>query len=126
MKNRIESDSQHNYRVDTTTTAAKAPRLLSTRVYISMAITYPAEVIKFQIVRSDPDPELRGGGGLQRVSINIYDNNFSQIFPDRHVKFLDKLKSHKRLATEEEAPSCAKKSKVVMTRSATDPLPQDN
>ena len=93
-----------------------------TGVYISMVITYPAEVVKFQIVRPDPEPELEG---LQRVSINIDDNNFPQIFPDRHVKFLDRLKQHKRPATEEQSVKPTKKSKVVMTRSVTDPLPQD-
>ncbi|KAK3843720.1 MAG: hypothetical protein J3R72DRAFT_489223 [Linnemannia gamsii] len=58
-------------------------------VYISMAMAYPAEVVKFQVVRPDPEPEPEG---LERVSINIDDNNFPQIFPERHVKFLDKLK----------------------------------
>ncbi|KAF9311276.1 hypothetical protein BG006_004594, partial [Podila minutissima] len=60
--------------------------------YISMVITYPAEVIKFQVVRPDPEPELEG---LQRVSIDIDDNNFPKIFPRRHVEFLDKLQGHK-------------------------------
>ncbi|KAF9945831.1 hypothetical protein BGZ72_000946 [Mortierella alpina] len=63
-----------------------------------MVITYPAEVVKFQVVRPDPEPELEG---LDRVSINIDDNNFSQIFPERHVKFFDRLKQHKRSATED-------------------------
>ncbi|KAI1291261.1 hypothetical protein EDD11_009034, partial [Mortierella claussenii] len=94
-----------------------------TGVYISMVITYPAEVVKFQIVRPDPEPELEG---LQRVSINIDDNNFPQIFPDRHVKFLDRLKQHKRSATEEPIAKLTKKSKIALARSATDPLPRDN
>ncbi|KAI9240542.1 MAG: hypothetical protein BYD32DRAFT_408095, partial [Podila humilis] len=64
-----------------------------TGAYISMVITYPAEVVKFQVVRPDPEPELEG---LQRVSIDIDDNNFPKIFPSRHVEFLDKLKGHKR------------------------------
>ncbi|KAF8924360.1 hypothetical protein BGZ52_008313, partial [Haplosporangium bisporale] len=42
--------------------------------YISMVITYPAEVAKFQVVRPDPEPQLEG---LQHVSIDIDDNNFS-------------------------------------------------
>ncbi|KFH66154.1 hypothetical protein MVEG_08255 [Podila verticillata NRRL 6337] len=49
-----------------------------TGVYISMVITYLAEVVKFQIICPDPEPEL---DGLQHVSINIDYNNFSQIFP---------------------------------------------
>ncbi|KAF9311751.1 hypothetical protein BG006_004496, partial [Podila minutissima] len=57
-----------------------------------MGITYPAEVVEFQVVRPDPEPELEG---LERVSINIDDNNFPPIFPDR-------LKQHKRSATEEQ------------------------
>ncbi|KAI9232113.1 MAG: hypothetical protein BYD32DRAFT_476237 [Podila humilis] len=31
-----------------------------TGMYISMVITYPAEVVKFQVVRPDPEPELEG------------------------------------------------------------------
>ncbi|KAF9198246.1 hypothetical protein BGZ49_001000 [Haplosporangium sp. Z 27] len=85
-----------------------------------MVITYPAEVVKFQIVRPDPEPELEG---LQRVSINIDDNNFPQIFPNRHVQFLDRLNQHKRPAPDEETEKPTKKSKAVMTRSATNPLP---
>ncbi|KAF9344576.1 hypothetical protein BGX26_004218, partial [Mortierella sp. AD094] len=52
-----------------------------------MVITYPAEVVKFQVVRPEPEPELEGH---QRVSIGIDDNNFPKIFPRRHVEFLDK------------------------------------
>ncbi|KAF9133875.1 hypothetical protein BG015_003498, partial [Linnemannia schmuckeri] len=85
-----------------------------TGVYVSMVITYPAEVVKFQVVRPNPEPELEG---LERVSINIDDNNFPQIFPERHVKFLDRLKQHKRSATEEHTANPSKKSKIVMTRS---------
>ncbi|KAK3838833.1 MAG: hypothetical protein J3R72DRAFT_512002 [Linnemannia gamsii] len=54
----------------------QAPRLQDychTGVYVSMVVTYPAEVVKFQVVRPDPEPELEG---LERVSINIDDNNF--------------------------------------------------
>ncbi|KAG0335112.1 hypothetical protein BG000_007776 [Podila horticola] len=87
-----------------------------TGVYISMVITYPAEVVKFQIVRPDPEPELEG---LERVSINIDDNNFPQIFPDRHVKYLDRLKQHKRPTTEEET---TKKPKQIHCCKTTDLL----
>ncbi|KAG0360950.1 hypothetical protein BGX24_005470, partial [Mortierella sp. AD032] len=31
-----------------------------TGVYVSMVVTYPAEVVKFQVVRPDPEPELEG------------------------------------------------------------------
>ncbi|KAF9403901.1 hypothetical protein BGZ94_004467, partial [Podila epigama] len=86
-----------------------------TGVYISMVIAYPAEVVKFQVVRPDPEPELEG---LERVSINIDDNNFPQIFPERHVKFLDRLKQHKRSASDEQTANPPKKSKIAMTRSA--------
>jgi hypothetical protein len=44
-----------------------------TGTYISMVITYPAEVVNFQVVRLDPEPALEG---LQHVSIGIDDNNF--------------------------------------------------
>ncbi|KAF9128243.1 hypothetical protein BG015_004374 [Linnemannia schmuckeri] len=84
-----------------------------TGVYVSMVITYPAEVVKFQVIRPDPEPELEG---LEQVSINIDNNNFSQIFPERHVKFLDRLKQHKRSATEEQTDNRSKRSKLVMTR----------
>ncbi|KAK5822165.1 hypothetical protein F5H01DRAFT_319649 [Linnemannia elongata] len=79
-----------------------------TGVYVSMVITYPAEVDKFQVIRPDPEPELEC---LERVSINIVDNNFPQIFPERHVKFLDRLKQHKRSATEEQTANPSIKSK---------------
>ncbi|OAQ26158.1 hypothetical protein K457DRAFT_22561 [Linnemannia elongata AG-77] len=94
-----------------------------TGVYVSMVITYPAEVDKFQVIRPDPEPELEC---LERVSINIVDNNFPQIFPERHVKFLDRLKQHKRSATEEQTANPSIKSKVVLTRSATDRLLRDD
>ncbi|KAF8920053.1 hypothetical protein BGZ58_004488, partial [Dissophora ornata] len=100
----------------------QAPRLQDycpTGVYVSMVITYPAEVVKFQVIRPDPEPELEG---LERVSINIDDNNFPRIFLERHVKFLDRLKQHKRPASEERCANPSKKSKVVLSRSATDPL----
>ncbi|KAG0335195.1 hypothetical protein BG005_004638, partial [Podila minutissima] len=64
-----------------------------TGTYISMIIAYPAEVVKFQVVRPDPEPEIEG---LQRVSIDIDDSNFAKIFPPSHVEFLDKFKGHKR------------------------------
>ncbi|KAF9114236.1 hypothetical protein BGX27_011362 [Mortierella sp. AM989] len=125
-----EQRKQHKKRKDSTSSVksdqSQPPRLQDywpTGVYISMVITYPAEVVKFQIVRLDPEPELEG---LERVSINIDDNNFPQIFPERHVKFLDKLKQHKRSATDEQTANPPKKSKRVMTRSATDPLSRDD
>lgn len=48
-----------------------------TGVYVSMVITYPAEVDKFQVIRPDPEPELEC---LERVSINIVDSNFHKSF----------------------------------------------
>ncbi|KAF9994043.1 hypothetical protein BGZ79_001234, partial [Entomortierella chlamydospora] len=73
-----------------------------------MVITYPAEVVNFQVVRPDPQPEL---DGFQRVSIGIDDNNFPTIFPRRHVEFLDKLKGHKR-RSEDQQPQTSKKMKA--------------
>ncbi|KAF9085958.1 hypothetical protein BGX27_003294 [Mortierella sp. AM989] len=64
-------------------------------LYISMVIAYPAEVISFQAYRPDPDPELRPPY-LDRVMIKIDNNNFPDIFPWRHVKFLDYLKNFKK------------------------------
>ncbi|KAG9062249.1 hypothetical protein KI688_006581 [Linnemannia hyalina] len=86
-----------------------------TGAYISMVITYPAEVVNFQIVRPDPKPELEG---LHRVSIDVDDNNFSKIFPSRHVEFLDKLKGHKR-RSEQQQSRTSKKTKT------NDPLHSD-
>ncbi|KAI9235018.1 MAG: hypothetical protein BYD32DRAFT_422187 [Podila humilis] len=63
------SDQQHS------------PRLQDycpTGTYISMVITYPAEVVNFQVVRPDPEPELEG---LQRISIDIDDKQLSKDFP---------------------------------------------
>ena len=70
-----------------------------------MVITYPAEVVKFQVVWPEPEPELEC---LQRVSIGIYDNNFPNIFPRRHVEFLDKLKGHKRRYEEQQSQTLKK------------------
>ncbi|KAF9401336.1 hypothetical protein BGZ94_005241, partial [Podila epigama] len=83
-----EQKKRHKKHKDSTSIVksdqSQPPRLQDfcpTGVYISMVITYPAEVVEFQIVRPDPEPELEG---LERVSINIDDNNFPQIFPERH------------------------------------------
>ncbi|KAI8356979.1 hypothetical protein B0O80DRAFT_446273 [Mortierella sp. GBAus27b] len=81
--------------------------------YVSMVITYPAEVVNFQVVRPNPKPELEG---LQRVSIRIDDSNFPKIFPRRHVEFLDKLKGHKR-RFEDQQPQTSKKMKASMQSS---------
>ncbi|KAF9201678.1 hypothetical protein BGZ59_002566 [Podila verticillata] len=91
-----------------------------TGAYISMVITYPAEVVKFQVVRPDPEPELEG---LQRVSIDIDDNNFPKIFPSRHVEFLDKLKGHKR-RSEDQQSQTSKKKKANDPHKATSKNPQ--
>ncbi|KAF9343089.1 hypothetical protein BGX26_006285, partial [Mortierella sp. AD094] len=86
-----------------------------TGIYISMVITYPAEVVNFQVVRPDPEPELEG---LQRVSIDIDDNNFPKIFPRRHVEFLDRLKGHKR-RSEDRQSQTSKKMKANDPNNAT-------
>ncbi|KAI8054588.1 hypothetical protein BDF22DRAFT_654729 [Syncephalis plumigaleata] len=59
--------------------------------YISMVIVYPAKVTddNFCGVQVDSDP---GSDGLKRVSIKIDGSNFSDIFPEDHVKFLNILK----------------------------------
>ncbi|KAG0280984.1 hypothetical protein BGZ96_001335 [Linnemannia gamsii] len=96
-----KQEKQHKQRQQESTTGVPSdqqqpPQLQDycpTGKYISMVITYPAEVVNFQVVRPDPGPELEG---LQRVSIGIDDNTFPKIFPRRHVEFLDKLKGHKR------------------------------
>ncbi|KAF9416857.1 hypothetical protein BGZ76_004592, partial [Entomortierella beljakovae] len=62
--------------------------------YISMVIAYPAEVVSFQVMRPDPEPEIPTN--LKRVIINIDDSNFPKIFPQRHATFLDNLKKSKR------------------------------
>ncbi|KAG0322875.1 hypothetical protein BG000_002781 [Podila horticola] len=87
-----------------------------TGTYISMIITYPAEVVNFQDVRPDPEPELEG---LQRVSIDIDDNNFPKIFPRRHVEFLDKLKGHKRRSDDQQSQKTSKKKKANDPHDAT-------
>lgn len=66
--------------------ATAAMQNCATGTYVSMVITYPAEVVNPQVVWPDPAPELEG---LQRVSISISDNSFPKIFSLRHVEFLD-------------------------------------
>ncbi|KAF9157867.1 hypothetical protein BGX20_003697, partial [Mortierella sp. AD010] len=88
-------------------------------MYISMVITYPAEVVSFQVMRPDPDPELEG---LRRVIINVDDSNFAQIFPKSHVNFLDKLKKFKRRAEDQDEQCGSNMSTANLKRSKTDPL----
>ncbi|KAF8938717.1 hypothetical protein BGZ58_000323 [Dissophora ornata] len=88
-------------------------------IYISMVITYPAEVVSFQVMRPDPDPELEG---LKRVIINVDDSNFAQIFPKSHVNFLDKLKKFKRRAEDQDEQHGSNMSTANLKRSKTDPL----
>ncbi|KAF8925988.1 hypothetical protein BGZ52_006206, partial [Haplosporangium bisporale] len=75
----------------------------------NMVITYPTEIANFKVVRPDPKPELEG---LQRVSIDIDDNNFPKIFPRRHVEFLDKLKGHKQRSEDQQSQKTSKKKKT--------------
>ncbi|KAF9178440.1 hypothetical protein BGZ50_007702 [Haplosporangium sp. Z 11] len=89
----------------------QSPRLQNfcpTGIYVSMVITYPAEVVNFQVVHPDSKPELEG---LQHMSIGIDGRNFPKIFSRRHVKFLDTLKRPKR-RSEEKQPEATKKGKA--------------
>ncbi|KAF9371407.1 hypothetical protein BGX21_005149, partial [Mortierella sp. AD011] len=88
-------------------------------IYISMVITYPAEVVRFQVMRPDPNPELEG---LRRVIINVDDSNFAQIFPKSHVNFLDNLKKFKRRAEDQDEQHASNMSTANLKRSKTDPL----
>ncbi|KAF9995395.1 hypothetical protein BGZ79_010919, partial [Entomortierella chlamydospora] len=85
-------------------------------IYISMVISYPAEVVSFQVMRPDPDPEILG---VRRVVINVDNNNFARIFPHDHVRFLDKLKKFKRQADDEQSKN-HKKPKVNIQRSKSE------
>ncbi|KAG0286711.1 hypothetical protein BGZ97_007332, partial [Linnemannia gamsii] len=112
LQDKIDKEYEVSSKRKGSTQPEQPPKLQDycpTGIYISMVITYPAEVVKFQVVRPDPEPELEG---LERVSINIDDTNFPKIFPERHVKFLDRLKQHKRAATEEQPRTRSKKSKI--------------
>ena len=91
-----------------------------TGVYINMVISYPADVVKHLVVRPDPESELEG---LTRISIDVDDNNFPQIFPERHVSFLDQLKGYKRVAEHQPRKDQPKKAKAKLRRSAIDPSP---
>lgn len=102
--------------------SAEQPRLQDycpTGVYISMVITYPAEIVRGQVVRPDPEPELES---LQRVSIDVDDRNFSKIFPERHVKFLNLVKGYKRGANDQSGQGRSKKAKTGLEESMTDSL----
>ncbi|KAF9343585.1 hypothetical protein BGX26_005504, partial [Mortierella sp. AD094] len=88
-------------------------------INISMVITYPAEVVSFQVMRPDPNPESEG---LRRVIINVDDSNFAQIFPKSYVNFLDKLKKFKRRAEDQDEQHGSNISTANLKRSKTDPL----
>ncbi|KAF9346845.1 hypothetical protein BGX26_001639 [Mortierella sp. AD094] len=88
-------------------------------IYISMAISYPAEVASFQVMRPDPKPELEG---LRRVIINVDDSNFVQVFPKSHVNFLDKLKKYKRRAEDHDEQYGSNTSTASLKRSKIGPL----
>ncbi|KAF9914984.1 hypothetical protein BX616_007158, partial [Lobosporangium transversale] len=65
-------------------------------IYISMVVAYPAEVLQYQHVRPDPEPEFAASPNLKRIIINVDDRNIGSIFPARHTNFLDNLKKCKR------------------------------
>ncbi|KAG0007799.1 hypothetical protein BGZ81_004603, partial [Podila clonocystis] len=83
-----------------------------------MVITYPAEVVKFQVARPVPEPEL---DCLERVSISIDGTIFHKYFPIDISSFWTDLnitsdqQQKKRL--QHQAPT--KKPNLVMTRAAS-------
>ncbi|KAG9063266.1 hypothetical protein KI688_004873 [Linnemannia hyalina] len=102
MKAHVENDSKQNDQ-DIPPFYFPAPHVSELDVMFSsrsMATTYPAEGVSFQVVWPDPETELEG---LQRVSIGIDDNNFPKIFLRRYVDFLDYLEGHKRRSEDQQS-----------------------
>ncbi|KAK3806213.1 MAG: hypothetical protein J3R72DRAFT_499657 [Linnemannia gamsii] len=78
-------------------------------VYISMIVAYPT---KWTDKLPAPSELPKDPSGVQQVVINISDNNFSDIFPQEHVEFIDRLKNaRKRSADDDDSndEDCSKK-----------------
>ncbi|KAF9122932.1 hypothetical protein BGW39_009390 [Mortierella sp. 14UC] len=60
-------------------------------IYISMVVAYPMICApKLPPAIEVPEEDARG---VQQVVIRVSDTNFAQIFPNEHVKFIDRLKN---------------------------------
>ncbi|KAG0360509.1 hypothetical protein BG005_010533 [Podila minutissima] len=59
-------------------------------IYISMIVAYPT---KWTSKLPEVPPTTMDTSGVQQVVINIGDNNFSKIFPEEHVEFIDRIKN---------------------------------
>ncbi|KAI1302691.1 hypothetical protein EDD11_005567 [Mortierella claussenii] len=69
-------------------------------VYVSMIIAYPT---KWTLKLPTLPLSTLDVSGVQQVVVNISDNNFGEIFPEEHVKFIDRLKNlGKRSAIDDE------------------------
>ncbi|KAF9307709.1 hypothetical protein BG003_000340 [Podila horticola] len=68
-------------------------------IYISMVVAYPTKwTSKLPIL---PNATL-DASDVQQVVINIGDNNFSKIFPEEHVEFIDRLKNVRKRSAEDD------------------------
>ncbi|KAG0368308.1 hypothetical protein BGZ54_002222 [Gamsiella multidivaricata] len=93
----------------------KPPKLqdyCSAKVYISIVISYPAAVVSSRDpIHPDPKLELEPDN-LHPVTVRVDDSSFAQIFPEHHVKLLDKLKHFKRGTEDQQDQDQLKKLRV--------------
>ncbi|KAG9069651.1 hypothetical protein KI688_008974 [Linnemannia hyalina] len=60
------------------------------KVYISMIVTYPTR-LTCKLPALSELPKVTSD--IQQVNVNVGDENFGDIFPKEHVKFIDRLKN---------------------------------
>ncbi|KAG0294490.1 hypothetical protein BGZ98_001754, partial [Dissophora globulifera] len=68
-------------------------------VYISMIVAYPTKWTDKLPALSELPEDV---SGVQRIVINISDNNFSDIFPKEHVKFINQLKNARKRSADDD------------------------
>ncbi|KAF9123631.1 hypothetical protein BG015_005274, partial [Linnemannia schmuckeri] len=78
-------------------------------VYISMIVAYPT---KWTDKLPAPSELPMDPSGVQQVVINISDDNFGDIFPQKHVEFIDRLKNARKRSVDDDDSNdedCSKK-----------------
>ncbi|KAK3812540.1 MAG: hypothetical protein J3R72DRAFT_498661 [Linnemannia gamsii] len=82
-------------------------------IYISMVVAYPMICApKLPPAIEVPKKDARG---VQQVVIRVSDANFGYIFPEEHVKFIDRLKNAGKLAADDDDSDDEDRSKKLRT-----------
>ncbi|KAG0273264.1 hypothetical protein BGZ96_004924 [Linnemannia gamsii] len=81
-------------------------------IYISMVVAYPMVCGARLPVVKVPEKDERG---VQQVVIRVCDTNFGQIFPEEHVKFINRLKNAGKRTANDAANDNEDRSKKLRT-----------